>query len=339
MKPITIKDIASKANVSIATVSLVLNDKPSRISEAKKLEIKEIADRLNYRPNIYARGLASKKTKTIGLVIPDIENPFFASLAKNIEKELHKRQYALIVVNSDDYYKNDLRLINILNNRGVDGFLLTLSNEAYQKKDEVCDMLNSLRKPFVLVDRIFDVTENFNQVSFDNLKGQYLATKHLIKRGYKRIGYIAPPHNTFTTKERVAGYKRALEENDIKIDENLIVYGNYRFSSGYDLTTELLNQKVEAVVASNDIMAFGAVKQISESQLKVPEDIAVVGYDDLIFSNMSLVSLTTIRQDYVLLAEKSVDVLFDNLNNKIDPVNIKLNPELMVRNSSIDKYN
>lgn len=336
MKPITIKDIAKEANVSIAAVSLVLNNKPSRISEGKKQEIKDIAVRLNYQPNLNAKGLASNKTTTIGLLIPDIENPFFASLAKALESNLKANRYSMILTNTDDKFENDVEAIKNLNNKGVDGFLLILSNESYKKKDDITNILNRLNKPFVLIDRTFNDI-SYNQVSYDNFLGQYLATEFLIKQGYKDISYIAPPLDSFTVESRVNGFKQALSDNNIVLKDNMIVHGNYRFSSGYELTEQLLRQGSKAIVVSNDMMAYGTIKKINELNKDIPNDVAVVGYDDLIYSNMSLVSLTTVRQDYTILAEESIKLLIKLLKNKEEEsfVQIVLEPILIIRNSTL----
>lgn len=330
MKKITIKDIAKMANVSPTTVSLVLNKKPSRISDKTKDIIFSIAKEYNYLPNLNAKGLVSNKTNMIGLIIPDIENPFFAGLAKVVEEAVDKLDYSLILFNTNDHFENDIKGIRLLNMRGVDAYLIVLSNEAGLHEEEIKNMLKDLNKPFVLIDRTMDKI-NSNQVAFDNHLGQYMATKHMIKKGFKNIGYIASPRNSLNGEKRLKGYLDAINESNLRND--LIEYGDYRFKSGYKLVEKLLNKNIDSLVVANDIMAFGAIKKLNELKIRVPEDISVIGYDDLIYSSISLVSLTTVRQDQKILGEKAVELLFNNIKDEKYLESVILKPELIKRNT------
>jgi len=332
MKRITIKDIAKLANVSPATVSLVLNDKKTRISDKTSNLIKKIARNNNYLPNFNAKSLVSGETKTIGLIIPDIENPFFAGLAKILELELKIHKYSLIIISSDDNHENDINAIKILNLRSVDGFLLVLSTESYNYCDKIKNVLTNLKKPYVLVDRIFPEI-NCSKVSFNNYLGEYLATKHIIKKGYKKIGFIAPPKTHQYERERKSGFLKAMREENILIDEKKIKNGNFRFDDGYKLTEELLKEEIDAIVVSNDIMAYGAIKKINETGKKIPEDIALIGYDDLLYSDM-LVALTTIRQDKFLLGKEAIRILLKTLKDSNYIEEILLTPELIIRKTT-----
>lgn len=330
MKKITIKDIAKIAEVSPTTVSLVLNKRPSRISEEKKQLIFKIAEEYNYTPNLNARGLVSNKTNMIGLIIPDIENPFFASLAKVIEEEVDKRGQSLILLNTNDSYEKDISGLRLLNMRGVDAFLIVFSNEAYNHEEDLKKLLVELNKPFVLLDRTFDSID-CNQVMFDNQKGQMLAAEYLVENGFRRIGYIAAPENSLNGEKRLLGYKEIMRENDLP--NELIVYGNYRFDSGYELVEQLINKEIDSLLVANDVMAYGAVKKLNEMGLRVPEDISVIGYDDLIYSSMSITSLSSIRQDQTDLGRFGVELLYKNIKDNTHIEAIVLEPELMVRNS------
>jgi LacI family transcriptional regulator len=334
MKKITIKDIARMAEVSPTTVSLVLNKKPSRISEEKKELIYKLAKQYGYTPNLNARGLVSNKTNMIGLIIPDIENPFFASLAKVIEEEVDKRGQSLILLNTNDSYEKDISGLRLLNMRGVDAFLIVFSNEAYNHEKELKELLAGLNKPFVLLDRTFD-TIKCNQVIFDNHKGQMLATEFLVDKGFKNIGYIAAPEHSLNGEKRLMGYLDVMKRNNFPT--NLFVYGNYRFDSGYELVEELVKKDIDSLVIANDVMAYGALKKLNELGIIVPDDISVIGYDDLIYSSMILTSLSTVRQDQSHLGRIGVELLYKNIRENTHIEKIILEPELIIRKSIKEK--
>lgn len=334
MKKITIKDIARMAEVSPTTVSLVLNKKPSRISEEKKELIYKLAKQYGYTPNLNARGLVSNKTNMIGLIIPDIENPFFASLAKVIEEEVDKRGQSLILLNTNDSYEKDISGLRLLNMRGVDAFLIVFSNEAYNHEKELKELLAELNKPFVLLDRTFD-TIKCNQVIFDNHKGQMLATEFLVDKGFKNIGYIAAPEHSLNGEKRLMGYLDVMKRNNFPT--NLFVYGNYRFDSGYELVEELVKKDIDSLVIANDVMAYGALKKLNELGIIVPDDISVIGYDDLIYSSMILTSLSTVRQDQSHLGRIGVELLYKNIRENTHIEKIILEPELIIRKSIKEK--
>ncbi|MDY0210072.1 MAG: LacI family DNA-binding transcriptional regulator [Acholeplasma sp.] len=323
----TIKELAKLANASVTTVSLVLNDKPSRISEAKKKEIKALAKLYHYQPNFTARNLVTKKSNTIGLLIPDIENLFFSALAKKVEDELRKNGYSLILVNSDDHYKNDIELITNLVNRGVDGLLLTLCNDAEAHKDTYLNLFNDLKTPFVLVDRVFESCD-CPQVYFDNLLGGYLATRYLIKKHHKRIACITSKNSSLNGLQRYKGYQKALEEANMPLDPSIVVEGDYRFQSGYKAAELLLDQKIDAVFATNDLMAYGVIRKLKEQSIDVPNQVEVVGYDKLDFSAMLGLTLPSVEQNVQELGKQSVDILMKVLNKNNIETRIVLKPTL-----------
>lgn len=324
---ITIKDLAKLANASVTTVSLVLNDKPSRISESKKNEIKKLAELYHYQPNFTARNLVTKKSNTIGLLIPDIENLFFSALAKKVEDELRKLGYSLILVNSNDDHLNDVKLITNLVNRGVDGLLLTLSNDAESHKEVYLRLFDNLKTPFVLVDRVFEECD-CPQVYFDNLLGGYLATRYLIKKHHKRIACITSKTGSLNGLQRYRGYEKALEEANIPLEDELVIEGDYRFQSGYQAGDKIIDLKADAVFASNDLMAYGVIRRFKERNKMVPEDIEVVGYDKLDFSSMLGLTLPSVEQNVQDLGRESVGMLMNQLQKKKSETKIILKPTL-----------
>lgn len=244
MKKVTILDIALAAGVSTTAVSLVLNERPTRISAAKKAEIIAIAQKMNYVPNVNARALSTQKTNTIGLLIPDINNPFFSGLASAIENELRRHHYNVILVNSDDQLEEDIKAIQLLINRGVDGLLLTLASETLQRQDEMVKMLDGSKVPYVLIDRVY-WQKHINYVTYNDYQGQYDITEYLINQGYKNIGFLAPTTKSFHHLERVRGYKEALSDAGLKVNDDFIINVGYRYAGGYAATDEVLAYNVD----------------------------------------------------------------------------------------------
>ncbi len=328
-----LKDIAKEANVSISAVSLVLNDKPCRISDEKKDLIKQIAKDNNYTPNINARSLITKETKTLGLIIPDIENIFFSRLTKTMESYCRQFGYALLIVNSNDEYKQDLHLIDLLLARGIDGLFIAISNSAYNHQGEICSKLKRLTIPYIMVDRILD-NFNSNQVYFDNVKGAYLATKHLIENGHKKISCILHYINSKNSISRFEGYKKAMLEHGLTINENYIIKGDYHVDSGYSAGNLIIKNNTTAVFVTNDMMTLGLLKRLKEEKIKVPEDLSIVSYDNLLNEFMLDMQITSIGQNVSKLGITACKLMLNVIENKKSENKIMcLSPELIIKDS------
>lgn len=321
----SIKKLANLANVSATTVSLVLNNKPSRISESKKAEIKELAQLYDYEPNFSARNLVMKQSKTIGLLIPDIENLFFSALAKKVEDELRQKGYSLIFVNSNDDYKQDLSLIKNLVNRGVDGLLLTVANDSMKHKSSYETLLKRINTPFVMVDRTIG-NPNHPQVYFDNRLGGFIATQYLIDKGYKKIACLTAKDKSLNGIYRYEGYVKALEKAGLSIDQSIVFSGDYRFQSGYEIADKLILENCDALFAGNDLMAYGVIKRLRELGKNVPKDIEIVGYDNLEFSRMLGFELPSVEQSISDLGKKSVELLLSIIKDEPMDKEIILKP-------------
>jgi LacI family transcriptional regulator len=329
----TLKDIAKQANVSITAVSLVLNDKSCRISDEKKELIKQIAKENNYTPNINARSLITKETKTFGLIIPDIENIFFSRLIKSIESYCRQSGYTLIIVNSDDEYEQDLYLIDLLLARGIDGLFITFSTSAYEHEDELRAKLSELTIPYVLIDRFYN-DFNCNKVYFDNTKGAYLATKHLIEQGHKRISCIVHSINSHNLSFRFDGYKKAMNEYGLDIKEDFIIRGDYYIKSGYDAGDIIMRNNTTAVFVANDMMTLGLLKRLKEEGIKVPENLSIVSYDNTLNDFIIDLQLTSVEQNISNLGKKASEVMLSLIQNKQSELaNICLKPKLVINNS------
>lgn len=333
---VTIKDIAQKTGFSVTTISLVLNDKANHIPRETKLIIAKAVKEMGYRPNKMAVGLVKKQSNIIGFVLPDIRNQFFSYTAKVLEDECHKYDWNLLICNSDNNHKQELKHLKMLCDYMVDGIFLSMAANSTEKEvEETINFLEDNKIPYCLIDRdMFDIGKY--KISVDHLQGAYLATEHLIKLGHKKIGCITGPLILDDARQRLAGYKQALKDNDIKINENLIFEGDYSFEKGKIGCDNLLAKNITAIFAANDFSAMGALASIKEHNLIVPRDISIVGYDDIAFASLLEVPLTTVRQPIDAIGQKATEVINQLVNSEenIDSKIIILEPKLIVRSST-----
>lgn len=330
----TIKDVAKLADVSVATVSNVLTSK-KYVSPVLTKRIEDAMEILNYKPNKVARSLKNNETLTIGVMVPDITNPFFSEIVKKVESIADKENYQIILFNTNGNYIKERKIIESLNTNIVDGII----NIAPRMKEKEINF--SANIPMVIVDRpSFKANNNIAFVYTDNFKGSHLVADYMVKKGYKKFICIAGPVDKVpNAKQRLKGFKKGLES--AKIDKkNLDVYfSNFSFDEGYELMTEILKQydhkDVKAVFVSSDIVAWGVIEAVKTKGLKIPKDIAIVGYDNIYFSNFIYPGLTTVDNRTKKLGEISANMLITVLKNKIDFINksIILEPSLIIRKS------
>lgn len=334
MRP-TIKDIAAKTGLSVTTVSLVLNNKPSRISAETRELVFKTAKELKYRPNQAAVLLRSGESKTIGLIVPDIRNDFYGNLAKGVEDYCQQHDQAVILCNSTNSYEREREHLNILDSKGVDGIILTLSaTGSLETTQKTIDKLTNSGIPFVMFDRSV-VSVKSNIVSGDHFHGGYLATQHLLDLGHTKIACITGPSYLEGSASRFAGYQQALEERGIALDQSLVVASDYSFEGGFDAFDALYKKDFSAVFAFNDMMAFGALKNMESKGIRVPEDLSLVGYDDVFFSQIVNPPLTTIHQPAYEIGMQSAKVLLDINAGTVAPPYLKIyKPQLIVRGST-----
>ena len=331
----TIKDIAARTNLSVTTVSLVLNDKPSKISKKTKELVLKTALELQYRPNQLAVGLIKKRTQTIGLIVPDIRNSFFSTLAKGIEDECRKSGWTVILCNTSDIHERDIEYINVLASKGVDGILYCMSaDSSLEKFQKSYDLLNMLNIPFIMLDRSFQMP-NCIAAKLDHVTGGYLATKHLLDLGHKRIACVTGPKNLDDSNCRLEGYKKALQDGGIAYDESIIVEGNYGTNSGITAVELLMDKSFTAIFAFNDMMAYGVYNGLKAHDLSVPADISVMGYDDIFLSEILEVPLSTVHQPVGRMGAAAtrhlIGIIDHNLENEVIAT---FPPKLIVRKST-----
>lgn len=300
----TIKRIAELANVSSATVSKVLNGKDQHISEATRRRVLEIVDREGYIPNGIAKSLRMRRTKTIGIIMPDVMNLFFSEVARGAEDAAEKRGYSVILCNSDNKESKEGRYIQILQEKKVDGIILTASEGCISRSLERCNT------PMVLVDRDIALDRKVGRIMVDNEEGAYNATSFLIKKGCKNIGFISSSNKNKPSAQRLKGYENALLDNGFKIDKQKIFLLNYTIESGYKGVMALLKQtKIDGIYCGNDLIAIGAIKALKEANIKVPEEVKIIGFDDISISQYIDPPITTIKQPIYQIGEEAVRML------------------------------
>lgn len=329
---VTLKQIAREVGLSPASVSLVLNNRPCRISEENRRRIKEVAAREHYIPNQIARSLVTQQSKTLGLIVPNIESRFFSSLAKNLEQRCRAEGYALFITNSDGLPQNDLELLSLLVTRGVDGLFLVVGDEVADDR-ALFDELSNLSVPFVMVDRVVDELV-CDKVMFDHELGGYMATRYLLQMGHRRIACMVNAKKTITGRKRLAGYRRALRESGIRADQSLVLESEYYIESAYEAAQGVLESDATAVFASSDNISLGLLKRLHENGKRVPRDYSLVSYDNSAADALFEPSLTSIEQNVAELSTHAVGLMMRRLDNPTaDPVERVLKPHLVIKES------
>lgn len=336
MKRTTIKDVAKLAGVSTATVSLVLNEKPVPISAATRSAVLEAAKTLHYRPNQLAVGLVTNKSNSIGLIIPDNANPFFASLSNYIEKEANQNGFSVILGNTNNDPKITRDYLRIFADHQVDGIILAQADFATAEESEKCmNLIHELRTPVVLVDRVYK-DSNIDCVLVDQIMAGYLATHHLLELGHRRIGCASGPLGLGNCANRLIGYKKALEEFNVPFDSTLIFEDNLNIECGIRALPSLLGRNVTAIFAFNDLIAYGIYKESRNYNLNIPADLSVVGLDDIFLSDIIQPPLTTVAQPIAetadIVVQKLLDLMLPSSSNTHNPK--ILQPTLKVRGST-----
>lgn len=340
---ITIKDVARESGFSVSTVSLALSDKKSRISDKTKIKIRTIADEMNYYPNRAAVNLVSKKSNIIGMLIADLKNPHVAVFFMTVDFILQKHGYNLLCRTTDEN-SNDYSL-NVFNNivsNGVAGLILAQPFDEKMKKEEIqriCTYLKNKELPIISRD-VVELNECGMDIRFNYFEGAYIATRHLIEYGHRRIGCVTGTMDLRVTTDRISGYKRAIKEAGIPFDENLLYRGDYGLESSGQALSYLLGKKVSAIFSFNDEMAFGLYRSARQYNIKIPEDISIIGFDNVPFAEVLETPLTTINvpteEMGIRVAEEMIHMI-ENPDEKVKD-DIIYQPTLMIR-GSVSKIN
>lgn len=331
MKKSTLSDISSYTGLSVTTISRVLNGKSEqfRISRESQQKIMDAVRKLNYRPNYVAQSLRNCATRTIGLLVPCIDNPFFANIASAVIGEAHKYSYPVMVIDTHESVKDEDEAINTLLSRNVDGIIMVPSSDDPARLVEL-----AREKPLVLIDRYFDQCD-LSYVATDNYKGALEATELLIKAGHTDIMCIQGTPQSITSQRRVQGYLDALEKAGLA--GNTMICGNeFSTQNGYVETKLALNmgKKISAIFALSNTILLGAIKAISEHGLKVPEDLSIVSFDDNIYLDFLNPPVTRISQPIESISIVAVKMLMDRIkDNPVPAGGILLQPSIVLRQS------
>ena len=327
----TIREVAESARVSYATVSHVINN-TRLVSQETRERVLEAMAALNYRPNALARSLRQGKSNTIGLVLPDSANPFFAEISRSIEDEAFKKGYSVFLCNTELDTQRELLYVDVLSKNQVDGIIFVATGD----QADSLDFLLRQNMPVVMIDRDVPNVEA-DAVLTDNQLGGFLATRHLVELGHKHIACIAGPSTITPSAERIIGYRKALEQAGLSYDDKLVLRGDYHAQSGMEITYSILkmNPRPTAIFAMNDLMALGALRAAAEAGYSVPRDLAVVGYDNLELARFTNPPLTTISQPKKEIGAQAVNLLVDRISQKSRPPRrLVLAPELIIRRST-----
>ncbi|AZV62818.1 LacI family DNA-binding transcriptional regulator [Peribacillus frigoritolerans] len=334
MKRVTTEDVAKIAGVSQSTVSRVLNDYPY-IKKNTRDKVLAVINELGFTRDEIARSLVEKRTKSIGLILGSISNPFFAETAEVIIERAQELKYDVIVYNTGHKDENLEQAINLLIGKRVEGIILTSVSKNYTEKIK---KLHDNGFPVLLYNSFLDI-EDVNFIVMDNNKGARLAVQHLIKLGHKKIAKISGPSKYLATYERTVGYKEEMMENGYEIDEGLIFNSEFSYDKIYSFTKKLLKKKDRptAIIAASDQMALAVLDAASSLNLKIPADLSVVGFDNIRLSANEFIGLTTISQQMdqmSLTALEKLIYLIENKETSSSSIQIFLKPELMVRKTT-----
>jgi LacI family transcriptional regulator len=331
---LTLEDIAKQAGVSRSTVSRVVNDQPN-VSEDVRVRVRKVIRNTGYHPNAAAQTLASQRSWMIGLVLPHsvsffFTDPYYPNLVKGIAQACNQYKYTLaffLVGNKDD----EINIFPRVARKGqLDGVIVQSGHHGDQ---EIIRLLMEQNMPVVVAGRPFK-TRGISFIDIDNMDAAYQVVSHLISRNYIRIATITGPHNSTVGIDRKEGYLKALTDGGHTIDKDLIVEGDFSEQGGYEAMQKLLSFHPDSVFAASDVLAMGAIRAVREAGLSIPDDIAFIGFDDLLIPTMSGVSLSTVRQPVVQIGEKAVEMLIDLIENGINPPRrMTLNTELIIRES------
>jgi LacI family transcriptional regulator len=326
------KDVAEKACVSIATVSRVINNNGSVRSELR-LKVEAAMRELNYSHNTLARSLKTNESQLIALIVDSITNPIYPQFALGVEATAEKHGFSAILCNIEGNAEKELQYVRRLSGLRVDGFIFAVSKVPQGTYGTTL----SLHAPVVCLDKQIFVPES-DRVVLDHAHGAFQMTRFLIESGHRRIAHIAGPGDYLTAKERTEGYSAALEETNISTAPHLVVEGDYTAQGGETAMRKLLelDERPTAVFAANDLMAIGAMKAIKSAGLKVPDDVAVAGFDDIPFAELHAPALTTVVQPTVRMGALAVRMLMERLQGKVshDTREMILQPTLAIRESA-----
>ncbi len=330
---VRLKDIAAQAGVSVMTVSKVMRDAPD-ISAATKIRIRALAEQMGYTPDSVAQGLRNKTTKLLGLVISAVTNPVFARVVMAIEEQAHQLGYDVILAQTLNQPEREQAVIRRMLSRRVDGLFIT----PVYRLEQTAPIYEELVKravPTVLLGHRAPFCSSFVNVETDDISASFAATRHLLELGHKRIAFLAGPNAAPSSVERLEGYRRALRESGVEFDERLVFHAGSTIEEGEKAALQMLQESpnATAVQAVNDLVAIGAANVFLGQGLRIPEDISLVGFGNVLISEHFRVPLTTIRQPKLRLGTAAMDSMLKLIGGTRPPTK-RLSGEIVIRQSS-----
>lgn len=329
---VSIKDIARELKISPSTVSRVMNNS-GNISEETTRRVMEIARRMNYVPNKIARSLKGSRTMTIGVIIPDITEIFFAKIVRGIDQSLSANGYNILLCDSNEDEEKERSYVHLLYENQVDGIVVA----TVQKKFDQDSQLINGPKPVIYIDNLPDCNAGFNAVNLDNVKASIMAVDHLVDNGHIRIAAIMGKQDETTGFDRYVGFQKGLSRHGISLDPALVRFGDFKEQSGYDAIYDLMNsgEKFTAVYCSSSKMTYGALQALRSLQMKIPEDISLMGFD--VYDDYGLLhpGITTIVQPEEKIGKLAANTLLKLIESSEEGVyqRLSLEPQLLVRES------
>ena len=329
-KAASIYDVARESKVSVFTVSAVVNNK-SHVSRKLRERVEAAIQTLNYRPNLIARSLAKQRTHTIGMIVPDIANPFFPMVVRGAEDAAQKHGYNLLLCNSDDRLEKEERAVELLLSKRVDGILLTKAAEDF--RPSLRQMIKEVNIPFVLVMRTYPKLTN-DAVITDDYQGAYNAVCHLARAGRERIGLISGPLKVSNALARSQGFRDALKTKGLPYEKELVVEGDYRIESGFRAGHALLSHRPDGIYVANHLMTIGLLQAAEEMGLSCPHDFGLVSFDDYPWLSIFRPRLTTVELPKHQLGSEAAELLIARISGDTARATVrKLQPELRIRES------
>ncbi len=317
---VTIIEVAEEADVSPATVSRVLND-TAPVSPQKETRVKEAVNKLNYKPNKFAHALRKQRSDIIGIVVPDVSNPYFATLIRGAETYLHETNKSALICDTNSKTEREGEYVNTLLRERVDGVVLVSSG------DDSKQLKTLLEKdiPLVAADRDPDLN-NVSKVLASNSQGGTIAANHLIEKGYQSFGFVKGPPGISTAVSRFKGFKQALEKKNMQINDDFVFEGDYTYEGGRQAGRNLI-EKVEnsmlpmGIVAADDLMALGVLWELNSAEAKVPENFGVVGFDNILMAKLMYPSLSTVSIPAYQIGKEAAKIIIEDLNRASEGLN------------------
>ena len=338
MKEVTLKQIAENLGISITTVSKALKDYPD-VSKKTKALVKKEAKKLQYKPNVFAVNLRTKESKTVGLIIPEVVHHFFSSVINGIIEQAEKKGYLVIILQSNESYKMEKKQIDLLISKRVDGIMISLANKTVDISH--LKRVRELEVPLVMFDKISKMID-CSKVVINDREAAYMATKHLIDTGCKRIAHFRGAMLPQNSIDRFLGYKKALEDHGLKYDSSLVyVCENVDYNDGINAAKQLLedHDDVDGIFAITDLAAIGAIAVFNEKGIRVPEDISIMGFSNWFVSSAITPTLSTVDQPGYEMGKRTFKQLYKEMkarreNEDIETQTIELETKLIKRNST-----